>query len=233
MKILIAVVNAHTRLAYQQCICETWFPLVHGADVRFFLGPSDREPKSDEVFLDCDDSYEGLPSKVRSIMRWEVDHGYDFVLKCDDDVVIKPNALLSSGFINGDFTGHKNDNRIFPVPFGFCYWLSNRAAKLVSVAELPRDNNDEVWVTSTLSKIGIVLRHDPRYMMYTGKREEFVPNKPRPLRAPPRTRLPESFTDYHLGMAWCMYLNWNGHRCTPDSRVVEEMRKVFKEYVSG
>ena len=63
MKILIAVVNCHKRLAYQQAIRNTWLPLVSGADVRFFLGPANREPKADEVFLYCDDSYQGLPPK--------------------------------------------------------------------------------------------------------------------------------------------------------------------------
>lgn len=233
MKTLIAVVNAHTRLGYQQCIRETWLPLVQGADVRFFLGPSERIPREDEVFVECDDSYEGLPSKVQAIVRWARDNGYDHICKLDDDVVIKPTQFLSTGFQNYDFTGHQNDKRLYPVPFGFCYWLSRRSMECVATADLPSDNNDEAWVTDTLSKAGIVLHHEPRYVMYVGKRSDFVPNKPRALRAPPRAQYVERPVDYNAAVALCMYLNWAGHRCIPDERVIEEMRKVFNEYVTS
>ena len=138
MKVLLAVVNCHTRLAYQQCIRDTWLPLVNGADVRFFLGPSTREPQADEVFLNCDDSYQGLPSKVRAIVRWALAHGYDYVLKIDDDVIVVPHKLLASNFQSYDFVGHRNDIRPYPVPYGFCYWMSKRSLVLVASAELPR-----------------------------------------------------------------------------------------------
>ena len=233
MKVLIAVVTCHSRLAYQQCIRETWLPLVHGADVRFFFGPSTREPKTDEVFVDCDDSYEGLPSKVRGIVRWALEKGYDYVCKLDDDVVVRPEQFLSTINQHYDFIGHCNDVRQYPVPFGFAYWLSRRSMQLVADASLPADNNDEAWVSSILSKSGIALHHESRYVMYVGKREDFVPNKPRALRAPPRTRYIEKNVDYSTAVALCMFFNWNGHRCTPDERIIEEMRKVFKEYVAS
>lgn len=232
MKPLIAVVNAHTRAIYQQCIRETWLPLVNGADVRFFLGPSTREAQQDEVFLNCDDSYEGLPSKVQAIARWALEHDYDYMVKLDDDVVIRPSQFLSTGFQNYDFSGHRNDVREFPVPFGFSYWLSKSSMQLVEKATLPRDNNDEAWVTATLSKAFITLHHEPRYVMHTGQRSDFVEKRTRPLRAPKRPRLMEP-ADPSLAVAWCMYLNWNGHRSTPDEIVIQEMRKVFKDYVSS
>ena len=234
MRVLIAVVNAHTRLAYQQCIRDTWLPLVQGADVKFFLGPSERLPKDDEVFLECDDSYEGLPSKVRGIMRWASDHDYDYAVKLDDDVIIRPEQFLNSGFHSHDFTGHKNDTRQYPVPFGFSYWLSNRAMKLVADANLPNDGNDEVWVTKTLSKAGIVLNHEPRYVMYVGQRENFVPSKVRALRAPKRPQ--PYFTEpisVDRAIAWVMYFNWAGFHMVSDDRIVAEMRKVFNLYVAS
>lgn len=229
MKILLAVVNCHTRLAYQQCIRETWLPLVNGADVRFFLGPSTREPQADEVFLDCDDSYQGLPSKVRAIVRWALAQGYDYMLKIDDDVIIVPRKLLASNF-QRDFTGHRNDIRPFPVPYGFCYWLSKRSMQLVVDAQLPRDNNDEVWVTETLSKKFITLHHDPSYLMHNGSKEDF-PSTARPLRAPKRMA---PMTDHvEDPFAWCMYLCWGpGYRLIPDNVVIGEMKKVFNRRLS-
>ena len=233
MKPLIAVVTCHAHALHQQCIRETWLPMVQEADVKFFFGPSERTPKEDEVFLDCDDSYEGLPSKVQSIARWALDHGYENAAKLDDDVVIYPKQFLSTGFQQYDFVGRRNDLREYPVPFGFSYWMSRRSMQLVVDATLPADNNDEAWVTSTLSKAGIILHHEPRYVMYTGQRSEFVLNKPKALRAPPRTVLPNPIPDLSTAVAYCIYLNWNGHRCTPDERIVSEMRKVFKEHVNS
>jgi hypothetical protein len=202
-------------------------PLVNGADVRFFLGPSTREPQADEVFLDCDDSYQGLPSKVRAVVRWALAQGYDHVLKIDDDVVVTPHKLLNSNFQSYDFVGHRNDIRPYPVPFGFCYWLNKRAMSLVAVAELPRDNNDEVWVTSTLSKDGIVLHHDPRYIIHTGRQEDFAP-KVRGLRAPKRDK---AWVDPVDGpFAWVMYIPWIGYGNLPHEQNIAEMKRVFNEH---
>lgn len=230
MKTLIAIVNCHNRLDYQQAVRDTWLPfLPSGTDYRFFLGPAERLSKSDEVFLDCDDSYQGLPSKVRGIMRWADEHEYEFVLKCDDDVILKPVRLASSGFQYHDFTGHRNDIREYPVPYGFCYWLSKRAMKLVACAELPRDNNDEVWVTDTLSKAGIVLHHDERYIMHTGRQEDFVPATSRSLRRPPRLPRDMKYMTPNEPLAYCMYLVWGGYRSVPDEKVIAEMHRVFNE----
>jgi hypothetical protein len=232
MRALIAVVSCHSRLKYQQCIRETWLPLVKSADVRFFLGPSERLPKNDEVFLECDDSYHGLPSKVRAIVRWALEKGYDYVLKCDDDVVLMPEQMLQvSGFNYYDFSGHKNDDRRYPVPFGFCYWLSRRSMLLIGSSELPSDNNDEVWVTTVLSKEGIILHHDIRYVMHVGKQEDFVPKKSLPIRAPLRRRVrpkPDMFSDGTQVFAKCMYIIWSGYHGTPDDQIISEMKKVFE-----
>jgi hypothetical protein len=226
MKVLLAVVNCHTRLLYQQCIRDTWLPLVQGADVRFFLGPAEREPNSDEVFVDCDDSYAGLPSKVRGITRWALGKEYDYILKIDDDVVTIPHKLLSSNFQSYDFVGHRNDIRPYPVPYGFCYWLSKRSMSIVAKAELPRDNNDEVWVTSILSKEGIALHHDSRYIIHTGKQEDFAP-KVRSLRAPKRDK--PWINPVDSPFAWVMYIPWCGYRNLPDEQNIAEMKRVFKE----
>jgi hypothetical protein len=234
MKVLIAVVNCHSRLLYQQCIRETWLPLVQGADVIFFLGPSDRVAHQDEVFLNCDDSYEGLPSKVQAIVRWALDNGYTHVLKCDDDVVLKPREVLSSGFQNSNFMGCKNDVSSYPVPYGFCYWISEKAMRLVVEAKLPRDNNDEAWVTDVLAKKGILLHHDPRYILHIGRKEDFVRTDARPLRAPKRPRyIPEEFARDSDKFAWCMYINWKGYRGVPDERVVQEMKRVHQHVNCG
>ncbi len=232
MRVLIAVVTCASHVEHRKAIRETWMPLVKDADVKFFLGQG--EALEDEVIVDCDDSYEGLPSKVRAIVRWALAQGYDYMLKCDDDVILKPDRLLQSGFYRHDFTGHKNDSRKYPVPFGFCYWLSKKAMSIVENLELPSNNNDEVWITEALGAAGIALNHDPRYVMYTGQREDFVPNRVKNTRAPYRARFsPVDTVSLSVAHAYCMFFNWTGHRITPDERIVHEMRKVFREYVTS
>lgn len=227
MRALIAVVNCHSRLLYQKCIRETWLPLVKGADVVFFLGLSDRTPEIDEVFLDCDDSYEGLPGKVKAIVLWALDHGYTHVLKCDDDVILNPKAVMNSGFQNNNFVGARNVPGPCPVPYGFCYWMSEKVMKIVADSVLPNDNNDEAWVTKEAAKKGILLQHDPRYSVHVGRRENFVKPLERPIRAPKRPLyVPEEFPKDSNKFAWCMCIDWNGYRGLPAEVIVNEMKRV-------
>ena len=173
-KILIAVMTCHKRLnTWVKAVRETWLPLVPKyADVRFFVGQG--EPywsvPSDTIRLDCPDDYAGIPEKVRAIMKWSVAHGYTHTLKCDDDVVLKPVPLLSSGYQNYDFIGKENRPLSpFPVPMGFNYWLSRKCAEIVSKSPLPIDHDDERWVAEMLSKEGILLHNDDRYFLYSKK----------------------------------------------------------------
>jgi len=239
MKCLLAIVNCHSREEFSTAIRSTWLPLVpEGLDVIFFRGRGAcREALADEIFLDCDDSYEGLPNKVQEIVGWAHQHGYDFVLKCDDDVVIKPKELLASGFERSDFTGCQEPAckpGEIRTPYGFCYWLSRRSMELVLVAPLPGQpgsthanvhNNDEAWISTILYINNIFLQHEPRYYLHRGKRQTVR----RPLRAPfrpeivPEGPVPGSF-------AFCVYLNWSGFHTTPKEELLREFYWLFERY---
>lgn len=234
MKVLIAIVNCHGKEYRVDVQRETWIPQVpEGVDVRVFKGRRTgihdmqlRVPRPDEVILDCDDSYQGLPDKVRAIIRWALEHGYDFMLKCDDDVILKPVELMESGFQDFDFTGNRNeDPGVVKTPWGFCYWLSRRSMENIKDSDLPANNNDEMWIARKLYEKGIYLRHDGRYYLHRGRREDMVHNK-RPLRAP--NRIAPCFPPPILGtFAHCVYLVWYGLHKTPEEVVIKEMRKVF------
>ena len=129
-KTLIAVVSCHTRENWANAIRETWKPLVQGADVLFFRGRGNSAESDDVIQLDCDDSYAGLPEKVRAIMQWAHNRGYEHVLKCDDDVVLNPIELLSSGYEKHRYSGKLNRRGIPTVPFGFNYWLNRQCIGL-------------------------------------------------------------------------------------------------------
>jgi Galactosyltransferase len=228
MKSLIAVVHCRTRQPYMDAIRSTWLPLAQ-TDVRFFVGRGDvRDYPEDVVQLDCGDGYEALPEKVRAISRWALEHGYDYMLKCDDDVVLLPNKLLASGYDQYDFVGHRNSSKEDPVPpYGFCYWLSKKSMQIVAQAELPVGNYDEGWVRTKLHQHNILLHHDPRYFLHFGKKEDYV-SKRRPLRFSRENTIP-SIKPVEGTFAWCMYIPWVGYKNLPVEKNIQEFQKVWNE----
>ncbi len=168
-KILLAVMSCHSRPAFSDAVRSTWAPRVQGADLRFFLGRGPNQPKDDEVMLDCDDSYHGIPEKVQSILRWAYERGYDFVAKLDDDIIMDPKRFLVLTGHN-DFMGMgktvDGTAETLQMPYGYCYVLSRTAMKYIIDSPLPWDNadynpvhryNDEYWVSWTLQRAGIYL----------------------------------------------------------------------------
>lgn len=187
---------------------------------------------ADTVELDCDDSYQGLPEKVRAIARWAHAHGYDYMMKCDDDTILLPNAVLASGYDNYPYTGRQNrlPNRedSFVVPMGFAYWLSRECMGYLIDAELPKgSNDDERWVAKVLYTHGIVLHDDGRYYLHLGG---LVDPTKRPLRVyrplnnvRHRPVPPQAF-------AWCVFLEGNSGSRIPTEVKLAEFRRIFTSY---
>jgi hypothetical protein len=239
LKILIAIVNCRSRQrTWAQAVRDTWLPFVpkDKADVFFFVGRGEpMELPSDTVALDCDDSYQGLPDKVREIVRWALAHGYDYMLKCDDDVVIHPLGLLLSGFDKFPYSGKYNriptHNDPFSVPMGFCYWLDKQCMKLVENAPLPENSNDdEKWVARNLYYGGITLHDEARYHLH---RTGLIPANKRPIRVHrPLNRLENGCAEpeRQRAFAWCIFLEGNSGDRIPVQNKIEEFSKVFATY---
>jgi hypothetical protein len=192
----------------------------------FFVGRGESSVLSDTVELDCDDSYLGLPEKVRSIARWAKEHEYNFMLKCDDDVVIRPLELLTmSGYQLFEYSGRANrPPQPYVVPMGFNYWLSKKCMGIVSEADLPTygDNDDEKWVASVLWKHGISLTDDLRYGLHY---QLLTPTTKRPLRAPRRPVPIEAAEPEYFSR--CIHLPLD-----MDVKLAE-FQRVFNRYVRG
>lgn len=202
---LIAVVSCHARPIPRELLRSTWVPRVpQGIDLRFFLGTKPLETggfvaQNDEVFLPCDDSYNGLPEKVQRIFRWALEQGYDYCMKLDEDVCLLPEQW-AKGFLRVDFSGRPNMSQPgYLCPWGFAYVLSKRSMGIVCKASLPRDNNDEQWVAQTLAPYGVGLSTDSRYCLHTPQY-----NKKRTLRAPPRPMASEESTAG--AFAYCIFM---------------------------
>lgn len=125
-------------------IRNTWYKLWEKQrdkiDLKFFYGniPEGVEPRAareDEVMLDVSDRYIDLPGKVQAMFKWALDNGYDYVLKCDDDVFIYPDRLLERFDPALDYTGFVSDrgpDNIYCC--GAAYWLSKRAMEVIVAA---------------------------------------------------------------------------------------------------
>lgn len=169
-KKLLAVVSCHSRPEFADAIRNTWAQRVpKETDIKFFKGRGATPQATDEVLIDCDDTHAGLPEKVQAIATWAYDHGYDFVSKIDDDVVMDPVrflALVGHHDYMGMGKSEDGAEHLTAMPYGFCYTLSRKAMKVVMDSTLPGQDkyfevehkkNDEYWVMLALKKEKIYL----------------------------------------------------------------------------
>lgn len=161
-KLLIAITTCHARRHQADAQRASWVQDVNPAmaDVRFFLGGFPHvEESGDTVLLPVDDSYEGLPAKVKATMEWARARDYWSVLKLDDDVYLVPERLklIPAGEYIGNFRMHTGK---YPADYasGFAYWLGARATAAVAEAPLTDDPNEDRWVGNVMD----VLRPRPQ-----------------------------------------------------------------------
>lgn len=173
MKVLIAVITCHQNTERVKSIRSTWYPSVPSgqADLRFFVGRGPRVTTPDHVQLDVDDSYAGLPEKVRGVMHWAIREGYDHVVKVDDDTYVQPDRLLASGFLGRDYIGRlrgPSGRRPYPYASGFCYVLSNRAAAIIAHTDPGVESAEDRFVGNTLYAAGFKCHPDYRFVVLPG-----------------------------------------------------------------
>ena len=230
MKTLIAVVNARHRPEWLAAVRSSWMPKVpkDKADVFFFVGRGEPiEDLQDVVELDCSDKYEHMPEKIKTIAKWALEHAYEYMLKCDDDVILKPSAILASGYDTRDYTGRANrPPQPYVVPMGFCYWLSRKSMNVVAESPLPPDgsNDDEKWTAKHLWEHDIKLFDDRRYFLHLWKMCSPAADAKRSLRAPKRDKM--FMPDIEAsGFSWCIHL------AAEQYEKIAEFKKVYERYV--
>lgn len=143
---------------------ETWAKDVtaHGINYRFFYGNSSIQAAPthpDETFLDVPDDYRNLPKKLKAICKWALDHGYEYIFKCDDDTYVWVDRLLDSDFIGHDCVGYDWGGFVG----GFACWLSKKAMEAIVNAPDTTEPADDVWVGTVLKNAGISITHNARY----------------------------------------------------------------------
>lgn len=178
MKVLVAIINCHPLRIRQEVIRETWLSSIvaAGFDYKFFLGraPIGSQPGADEVFLNVDDSYRGLPEKIKAVCAWALAHGYEFMFRCDDDVYVQGERLRNSNFAHlGDYIGRKRGpSGNWPAPYcsGFSYWLSAKAMHVLANAAITSDVAEDRHAGNTLLACGILAVGDYRYTVIDSRR---------------------------------------------------------------
>jgi hypothetical protein len=176
--------------------------------------------------LDCGDAYLDLPEKVQAIFKWAYDNDYDYVAKCDDDVIVKPREWYN-GFLRTNFSGWQDPGckpGEIRTCWGFFYVLNRDCMGRVIEAPLPGrpgshwggqvHGNDEAFVATVLHYQNIFLTSDPRYFLDLGQKpkpgeghEVWTEGEPkRSLRARPPRFTPSPRTPVLDWFCACVYL---------------------------
>lgn len=162
----------HNDVAWQRAL---WVDAAQSrVDVRFFYGGSaGREPLGDEVFLDVGDDYYSLVPKVRAVIRWARDAGYDYMAKIDTDVYVDVGKTLA-GFLPVDYRGNMREGQVkrfgeepeLTVKYacGPAYWLSRRAMEAILNAPEPATPYEDRATGYLLSLAGIPLTESTELM---------------------------------------------------------------------
>jgi hypothetical protein len=162
-KNLIAIMTCWRNQEAADAIRATWAKN-SPVEVRFILGQSKlrrRQPLPDELLFNVPDDYNGLVHKVKALITWAHEHGYDHILKVDDDCNFRPERIR----FNADHAGHwapptpliSGSGPNCPTGFihgGSGYILSRRSMGVLAASPITSISEDW-WVTDTLNRNGI------------------------------------------------------------------------------
>lgn len=164
MKPVILITSCSYRIDQNRQCRETWLKEWSSLiDYRFVFGTGNTPKYGDELIVEVDDSYNGLPAKIQKSHKWALEQGYDFILKTDVDVYMHIPRLLDSGFEQHAYSGN-----FYYTDFamGAAYWLNRYASEILINTPLPypgAPGGDDVWVGAAMRENNIPHHHEPRY----------------------------------------------------------------------
>lgn len=136
---------------------DTWLKDVT-VDYKIFYGRgTGRLPLPDEIFLDTPDGYYHSSQKLKAVVQYALDNGYDAITKVDDDVYLHWDRFMAnlptSDYVGGGPSG---------FAAGCFYWLTRRAMEVVVSQPCFRWQED-FWVGCCMENARIPLVKDARY----------------------------------------------------------------------
>ncbi|HSZ60713.1 MAG TPA: glycosyltransferase [Terriglobales bacterium] len=172
-KTLVAVVTCKQYVDRVQAQQETWIPSARAAGYEVEIFDGER--------LGVPDDYYSLIPKTQAICNWALTHGYDRILKVDDDCCIRVDRLKPSNFDYAGIVIAANDcgstvppgvparpRGTYPYKYasGGAYWLSRKAMEIIANAKPNGDWAEDRFVGNILAKHGIFVRRIPDYAAF-------------------------------------------------------------------
>jgi hypothetical protein len=191
LKVLIGIPSCLRDREREKYPRETWLKdcARFGVDYKFFLGGRQAEPiLEDEVLLSVDDSYDSLIEKMKLVIQYALDNGYDYLFKCDVDTYCHIPRLMNSGFEKHKWSG-------FGVNYGGSgYWLNREAMQDVIAHSTPLGalETEDLWVHR-------VLQNNCKYEMVSDRRYHSLTNEGPAGSLPGKTR-----GNSHITVHWYM-----------------------------
>ena len=137
---------------------DTWLKDVT-CDYKIFYGAGARRAaEKDEVFLNAPDDYQHSSSKLKALMQYALEKGYDYVLKIDDDMWVYWDRLNLHPTV--DYIGGGPSN----FAAGCAYWMSARLMQLLVSSPCFRWQED-YWVGCVAENNHIPFTKDARYFI--------------------------------------------------------------------
>jgi hypothetical protein len=125
------------------------------------------------VVLPVGDDYYSLVPKVRAMIRWARDAGYDYLAKIDDDVYVDVDKTLAN-FQSVDYRGNMREGQVkrfgeepeLTVKYacGPCYWLSRKAMEAILNSPEPATPYEDRATGYVLAQAGIPLTESTELM---------------------------------------------------------------------
>ena len=161
---IILITSCSYRLQQNDECRDTWLrEWGRLCDYRFVMGVGNTPKHGDELIVDTDDSYVGLPAKIQASHGWAFLKGYTHILKTDCDMYVHVPRLLRSSFEQFPYSG----NLYYPdFIMGAAYWMDRRATEILMHAALPypgTPGGDDVWVGRVMAENGVEAHDDKRY----------------------------------------------------------------------
>lgn len=154
MKILIALLTAHHASRTPHVEAQRQRMKNSPIDYKFVYGSASsqeefvpaREPLSDELFFDVNDTKAYMVLKNKAIFQWAMENGYDYVFRACDDSIVYPERILTNIDLlaKHDYAGTMcgygllaGTNQIFTLRYldymhgGVGIWLSTKAMEML------------------------------------------------------------------------------------------------------
>lgn len=157
-RILVGICSCLAYPEKRQAVRNTWLTKPSpGIECRFFVGGGGiLEDEPDTVVLDCDDSYDFLPSKVLDFFKHSLESSdFEWLFKCDDDTYLVLDRLHTIVDPDYEMVGNEHlTNRGSPSG-GAGYLLSRRVVEaIVADRSLSRTGPEDIVIGLAATKHG-------------------------------------------------------------------------------